>query len=120
MVVRTKVDVDDVLDHSFPASDPPPWTVDGAETRATPRPAPRAGVAARLRAVGRAFQPLASLLGAAALTLAVPLLVILLPLALMYRLALEVLSWPAWLRLPAAKAERHTRRAATAHVLPGV
>jgi hypothetical protein len=41
---------------------------------------------------------LASLLGAVGLALMVPVFVVLLPLALIYRLMLEISGWPNWLR----------------------
>jgi ABC-type glycerol-3-phosphate transport system permease component len=56
-------------------------------------------------------------LGAAAVALLVPLVVVLLPLALMYRLVLELTGWP--IRHHASQADAR-RRASTQHVLTGV
>jgi hypothetical protein len=60
--------------------------------------APPRTFATRVRVLMAAFQPIASLIGAAGVALLVPLLVVLLPLALMYRFVLELTGWPKWRR----------------------
>lgn len=98
VVLFTEREVDDALDHSFPASDPPPWTMGGAGTVPAAPAVTTRTVATRMRGLTTAFRPIASLLGAAGVALLVPLFVVLLPLALMYRLVLELTGWPKWLR----------------------
>jgi hypothetical protein len=117
VVALTDGEVDDVLDHSFPASDPPSWTLGGAEAGPVASQVPTGTVGSRAQAFATAFRPVASLLGAAGVALLVPLFVMLLPLALMYRLVLEMTGWPAWLQVSSADGRR---RALTQHVLAGV
>jgi len=113
----TEREVDDALDHSFPASDPPPWTAGSAETRPVAHAVTTKTVATRPGALATAFRWATLTLGAAAVPLLVPIFALLLPLALMYRLVLEFTGWPTWLRASPADARR---RASTQHVLPGV
>jgi hypothetical protein len=117
VVQFTDREVDDVLDHSFPASDPPPWTTSGAETVPAAQPAPTPTLATRARVLTTVLRPVASLLGAAGVALLVPLFVVLLPLALMYRVVLELTGWPSWLRAAPVDEER---RASPQHVLTGI
>jgi hypothetical protein len=108
-------EVDDVLDHSFPASDPPPWTMGGAETEPAAAAGAMGAVATRPGALAIGFRWATLTLGAAAVALLVPLFVVLLPLALMYRLVLT--GWPIRHRASHADARR---RASTQHVLTGI
>lgn len=92
--------IDEMLANSFPASDPPSWTLTGAETSPVERSATTDPAVSAWRALsaGRYFRAMAAVLGAAGLALMVPLFVIVLPLAIVYRLVLEVTGWPDWLR----------------------
>jgi hypothetical protein len=96
--------IDDVLAGSFPASDPPSWNLSRAEadpadsqTAGPARPAampvhPTSGAAAPSR--GRsAWRFIVSTLGAIALPLLLPIFVVLLPFALLYRLVLSATGW---------------------------
>lgn len=102
--------IDDTLSSSFPASDPPSWTL--GRTRKAPMD-PSEGSAALLPArrqsddraidddagesAGRNFaHAVASLLGAIGLALLVPIFVVLLPLALIWRLVLDIAGWSDW------------------------
>lgn len=105
--------IDDVLSNSFPASDPPSWALGSAEAAPTDRALTPGALAMPARAVsdtarpGRtsetspvrsAFRRLMALLGAVGLALLLPLFIVLLPLALLYRLMLDVTGWPErWL-----------------------
>jgi hypothetical protein len=101
--------IDDVLSSSFPASDPPSWTFGRdrrapADARQEPgafvRPVRaedhgvRSGEGATVSTARSFIGAAASLLGAIGLTLLVPMFVVLLPLALLYRFVLEVTGWP--------------------------
>lgn len=110
--VLTERQIDDVLSSSFPASDPPSWTLGGAETDSVahsvthgPFVTPARTVADTSHATGAAetsparpyLGRMMALLGASGLALLLPLFVVFLPLALLYRLMLEVTGWPRWL-----------------------
>jgi hypothetical protein len=103
--------IDNVLANSFPASDPPSWTPGSAETEFAVRPAapvPFGTPAGVLRDVSRAdgtpatsrvrsyLRRMTALLGASGLALLLPLFIVFLPLALLYRLVLDVAGWPRW------------------------
>ena len=82
--------IDDVLAGTFPASDPPAWTPGLA------RPAPEGVIDVSRPTNRRTFaQGLASLLGAASLSLLVPVVVLAigLPVALGVRGLLELTDW---------------------------
>ena len=86
--------IDDVLQDSFPASDPPSWNPGVARPGASVRePVARA---ATIEVRKRTFlQALVSFAGAAAIVLTVPFMILLigLPLALAVRGLLEVIAW---------------------------
>jgi hypothetical protein len=90
------VDAEVVVQHLTVTSSPPVLLTDREVDGVLGAPART--FATRARVLTTAFSPVASVLGAAAVALAVPLLVVLLPLALMYRLLLELTGWPKWLR----------------------
>jgi hypothetical protein len=89
------VDAEVVVEHLTVTSSPPVLLTDREVDGVLGAPA---RTFTRARVLTTAFRPVASVLGAAAVALAVPLLVVLLPLALMYRLLLELTGWPKWLR----------------------
>jgi hypothetical protein len=101
--------IDDVLSSSFPASDPPSWTPGAAEIDAvetpSPVPIPASPENDPCRADGTAgtspersfLREVGAIVGAFGLALLVPLFVVLLPLALLYRLVLDLTGWPRWL-----------------------
>jgi hypothetical protein len=91
--------IDDTLSSSFPASDPPPWTLGRTET--APPDGPEASDpddAAGLPTWRRYGQTATSLVGAIGVVLLVPIFVVLLPLALICRVVLDLVRWPG--RLP--------------------
>jgi hypothetical protein len=100
--------IDDMLSNSFPASDPPSWTLGRTETgpldapgavsafglgARAKNPRPGADEAAAVPTWGRYWHTATSFAGAMGLVLLVPIFVVLLPFALMYRLVLEVVRW---------------------------
>jgi len=100
--------IDDVLSSSFPASDPPSWTPGGAEAAAAAqsvrlRPLAMPAFAVNVSRIAetlpiRTFgRGLRSVLQAVGLVLVLPLFVLFLPLALLYRLALDAAGWPEWM-----------------------
>ena len=89
-----QIDVDLVLSDSFPASDPPSWTSGIAETVPSAVPLIDIEPLGRLEGSPAWLRTLASTGGAVLLVLGFPILVLLIPLALAWRLVLEISGWP--------------------------